>query len=413
MSLARVQTDSRVNTFVQKPLSDAKVIASVSLGWLGANHEMNPPQTEPTPTQPPAPRTAISTRLTKRQAPQPRGEGPPVMLVMAPGTVIRANAGQLSLERDNELAVRVHPGRLRGLVVGNSVGMSTHALGLLSEHGCSFVQLGGDGAIRCVLHPPTADSGELLLGQAALEVDRRSGGGRALGIARKLVELRIRAMDALLAQHERSHAESNATDALTLGAARRELASWLARLPHVDSMDELRGAEGASSAAYWRCMGVMLTGVLRTERRSRRPPRDPVNAMLSFGYSLLCAETAGAVVAQRLAPGLGLLHTPQGSTRPSLALDLMEPLRISIIDRLVIALCNRGQMTAQHFEQPTGEPSEAVWLTAEGRRVFLSAYQTAMGSLTQLEDGTQCSTRCLIDRTVRWFIEHLVEAVAE
>ena len=350
-------------------------------------------------TPPPEP------RFSRRHAPSPHAHALPVLLVTAPRTLLRAIDGRLAIERPDEPPVTVSPSRLRGVVAGSTVGASADVLALLADHACSFVQLDVGGAVRVTLVPPDADVGRLLLSQADLERDRRGNRGAAIAIAGELISLRIHAMDAILQQHERARLDAGDPACSVIGPARRELSAWLTRIPGTPTMDRLRGIEGASSAAYWRCMGSMLTGELTTERRTRRPPRDAVNAMLSFGYSLLCAEMAGAVTAHGLAPSLGLLHTPQDSGRPSLALDLVEPLRISIIDRLVLAMCNRGQMKQAHFEKSHGE--DAVWMTPEGRKIFLTAYQATMVSGVQLEDGSTCSVRCLIDRSVRWYIERL------
>jgi len=349
------------------------------------------------------------SRFSRRHAPSPHSRTLPVLLVTAPRSVLRAIDGHLAIERHDQPTVTVSPARLRGVVVGSTIGASADVLALLADHACSFVQLDVGGSVRVTLVPPDADVGTLLLCQAALERDRRRHGGHAIQIAGELISLRIQAMDAILQQHERARSAADDPSCCVIGGARRELSAWLARIPGTPTMDRLRGIEGASSAAYWRCMSTMLTGELTTSRRTRRPPRDAVNAMLSFGYSLLCAEMTGAVTAHGLAPSLGLLHTPQESARPSLALDLVEPLRISIIDRMVLAMCNRGQMTLAHFEQPHGEP--AVWMTPEGRKIFLTAYQSTMVSGVQLDDGSHCSVRCLIDRSVRWYIERMHQAV--
>lgn len=349
-------------------------------------------------------------RFSRRHAPAPHSQALPVLLVTAPRTSLRAIAGSLVIERPDEPPITVAPTRLRGVVAGSAVGVSADALALLADYACSFVQLDGGGAVRVTLVPPDADIARLLLCQADLERDRRAHGVKSISIANELISLRIRAMDAILHQHERARLDAGGLAGGIIGRARRELSAWLARIVGTSTIDSLRGIEGASSAAYWRCMGSMLIGELKTERRTRRPPRDAVNAMLSFGYSLLCAEMAGAVTAHGLAPSLGLLHTPNDSGRPSLALDLVEPLRISIIDRLVVAMCNRAQMNPTHFEQPHG--GDAVCMTPEGRKIFLTAYQSTMLSGVHLDNGSICSVRCLIDRSVRWYIERLRQAFA-
>src|SRR5690606_7961002 len=103
------------------------------------------------------------------------------------------------------------------------------------------------------------------------------------------------------------------------------------------------------------------------------PPRDPPNALLSFGYALLMQDCAAAACAIGLDPAIGFLHSDRPG-RLSLALDLMEELRIAIVDRLVLSLLNRGQARASDFETDDGG---GVRLRADARKDFLVAYQQA------------------------------------
>src|SRR5207253_7435129 len=104
--------------------------------------------------------------------------------------------------------------------------------------------------------------------------------------------------------------------------------------------------------------------------RTRRPPRDRVNALLSFVYALLTSDCVAAVEGVGLDPQFGYLHCLRPG-RPALALDLMEEFRSYMADRLVLSLINRRQIRPEHFEE---RPGDSVMLTAEGRKIFLTAY---------------------------------------
>lgn len=139
------------------------------------------------------------------------------------------------------------------------------------------------------------------------------------------------------------------------------------------SVDSLRGLEGAGSAAYFGVFDRLIRNPsFSFPGRKRRPPTDPVNALLSFGYALLTHDVQGAVNVVGFDPYLGYLHT-QRYGRPSLALDLMEEFRPLVVDAMVLAALNRKVLSPQDFES---EPvSNAVRLSEPGRRLFLRLYE--------------------------------------
>jgi CRISPR-associated protein Cas1 len=138
-----------------------------------------------------------------------------------------------------------------------------------------------------------------------------------------------------------------------------------------ESVDSMRGLEGAAAAAYYSAFPAMLTDKeLIFKGRNRRPPEDPVNALLSFLYTLLKNDVQSALEGVGLDPAVGFLHTLRPG-RPALALDFMEELRAPLCDRLTVTLLNRKQITKKHFEQM--EPP--VLLGDAGRKIVLKAWQ--------------------------------------
>ncbi|MCY7393679.1 MAG: type I-D CRISPR-associated endonuclease Cas1d [Leptolyngbyaceae cyanobacterium CAN_BIN12] len=144
-------------------------------------------------------------------------------------------------------------------------------------------------------------------------------------------------------------------------------------LDRTTSIDSLRGLEGSGSAAYFGCFNRLIrVDEFQFEARRRRPPTDPVNALLSLGYSLLRHDVQSAVNLIGFDPYLGYLHT-QRYGRPSLALDLMEEFRPLVVDAVVLSAINRKAIAPADF---TTEPlSNAVSLTPEGLRIFLRLYE--------------------------------------
>lgn len=148
----------------------------------------------------------------------------------------------------------------------------------------------------------------------------------------------------------------------------------LADLMSAGSVEELMGIEGVAAKAYFSVFDQMILknpAYFCFDGRSRRPPMDPVNALLSFTYSILGHEIAGALEAVGLDPAVGFLHALRPG-RASLALDLLEELRAPLADRFVLSLINLGTITERDFAQ---KENGAFYLTDDARKRFLTAWQ--------------------------------------
>ena len=150
---------------------------------------------------------------------------------------------------------------------------------------------------------------------------------------------------------------------------------------HVQSLPELLGTEGAAAARYFRAFGAMLASNgtagahgFDFETRNRRPPTDPVNALLSFAYSLLVRTWTVTLAAVGFDAFRGLYHQPRYG-RPALALDLMEPFRPLVADSVVVQAINNGEVRPADFVSAAG----AVNLTTAGRRRFIATYERRLG----------------------------------
>lgn len=154
--------------------------------------------------------------------------------------------------------------------------------------------------------------------------------------------------------------------------------AWLQhRAMRAKSPEELLGIEGNAAREYFECFGSMLsvgTG-FEVTGRNRRPPTDPVNALLSFGYSMLTKECLAAAIAVGFEPGLGFYHRLRAG-RPSLALDLMEEFRPLIVDSTVLSVINTGELKSRDFERH----GRAIVLTSEGRKKFIMAIERRLRS---------------------------------
>lgn len=159
-----------------------------------------------------------------------------------------------------------------------------------------------------------------------------------------------------------------------LQAEREAVGERIAGLGGTADGDVLRGLEGDGTRRYLKCLGAHLgdrAGVGPFLLRTRRPPRDPVNALLSFLYGIIQGEVEGALDAIGLDPQIGYLHGLRPG-RASLALDLVEELRPAIADRLAVGLLTRRQLRPSHFTRSAGG---ATYLSDEGRLIVLTAVE--------------------------------------
>jgi CRISPR-associated protein Cas1 len=174
----------------------------------------------------------------------------------------------------------------------------------------------------------------------------------------------------LLLRSARDCEAADSTEALRRAADR--LACSLDTLARAETLDAARGCEGDSARVYFDAFNHMIRQQREAffmEERTRRPPQDPLNAMLSFLYSVLTHDTAAALEAVGLDPAVGYLHVDRPG-RLSLALDLVEEFRPLLCDRLVLALINLRQVQASGF---TTQPGGAVLMDAATRKTVLAA----------------------------------------
>lgn len=147
------------------------------------------------------------------------------------------------------------------------------------------------------------------------------------------------------------------------------------KIADADNLDTLRGYEGNASRSYFSSFGKLFKekAEFNFEHRNRRPPKDPVNALLSFGYAMLTKDVTSGLMQAGLDPYLGIYHVAHYG-RPALALDLMEEFRCIIVDSVVLRTINSGMIGSKEFE----DYFSGIQLTEAGRKKFFTAYQQRM-----------------------------------
>lgn len=244
-----------------------------------------------------------------------------------------------------------------------SVQVSTQAMQTLADRGVPIAFLTGAGRTVAVVDPLDSVSAETRRAQVR-QFDRAP---RCRELSRALVAAKIINQRTLLM---RNHAALPANMA-------EELLRQADLAAKADNLDSLRGHEGQAAAIYFDQFSGMIKGDLAAEfdahGRQRRPPPDPINATLSFAYSMLTHECTSALRVASLEPSIGAFHVSRPG-RPALSLDLMEPFRPLIADSIAITAFNRGELKAGHFLRTAA----GCALTDSGRRAFFGVYGRRM-----------------------------------
>ncbi|MBD2183922.1 type I-D CRISPR-associated endonuclease Cas1d [Aerosakkonema funiforme] len=198
--------------------------------------------------------------------------------------------------------------------------------------------------------------------------------------------------------------------ALDIDGAVSRIENAIAPIDETNKIDSLRGLEGAGSAGYFSAFNQLIRSEgFSFNGRNRRPPTDPVNALLSFGYSLLRHDIQSAVNVVGFDPYLGYLHC-QHYGRPGLALDLMEEFRPLVVDAVVLSTINLQKLAPADF---TTEPlSNAVLLSKEGRREFLKLYEEKKQSKFKHPVlGKQCTYQEAFEIQARLVAKYLMDEI--
>ena len=183
----------------------------------------------------------------------------------------------------------------------------------------------------------------------------------ALTLSKKIVTSKIHNQIIVLKRYARSRN-------VDLSDEYKEIKSMQNHIEKCDSIPQIMGYEGNAARIYFKCLGILVEPIFAFEKRSRRPPKDAFNSMLSLGYSILMNEIYGKIENRGLHPYFGFMHADR-ENHPTLASDLMEEWRAVIVDSLVMSLVNGHEIKSGHFVK--GIDDEGVYLTKEGMNLFI------------------------------------------
>lgn len=266
-------------------------------------------------------------------------------------------------DRDGKETRKIPLAGLESLAILGGVQISTQALHALADRDVPVAFMSTAGRLVAMVDPLDSVSAEVRRAQVRV----LDSSARCTELAQGLISAKIVNQRTLLQRNHPALADSVMED----------LQTEAERAGSAATMDVVRGHEGQAAALYFDCFAGMFKTAIAAEfdknGRQRRPPPDPINAVLSFGYTMLTHECVSALRLARLEPTLGGFHTCRPG-RPALALDLMEPFRPLIADSVAISCFNRGELTEGHFLRSAA----GCAMSDSGRRAFFAAWGRRM-----------------------------------
>lgn len=299
--------------------------------------------------------------------------------VTTDGAFLRKDGANVVMQAEGKESGRVPAHMLDGIVCIGRVTVSQPLIGYCAENSITISYLNSIGRFLARIEGPV--SGNVLLRK---EQYRRSDDlKREPAIIQNLLIGKTHNQRAVIRRTIRDHREKLTEDSINkLTKADNALSNLLRRLPSEEDSHRLRGMEGEAGRTYFGVFDHFIRSNksgFQFSERSRRPPMDETNALLSFLYTLLTHDCRSALESVGLDPQVGFLHRLRPG-RPSLALDLLEEFRPVLADRLALTLINRGQITPKDFDKLE---NGAVTMKENARKTILTAYQERKGKELQ------------------------------
>ena len=290
------------------------------------------------------------------------------LYITQPESYLRLDNNTVRIEVEKELKLQVPLHHLCSVVCFGHVGISAPLMHRLADENIALVLLEANGRFKARLEGATA--GNVLLRKA--QHKQADNDAFALELSRSMIAGKIKNARNVLQRGARD--AKNADDVAVLERGAKDLAASLRSLPDMPDLDALRGVEGDAARKYFSCFNQLIRADLRQhffmDGRNRRPPRDNMNALLSFIYAMWMNDCRSALESVGLDPQIGFLHTVRPG-RAALALDLQEEFR-PLADRLALTLINRGQLDPDDFIEREGG---AVAMEGDARKTVVVAYQ--------------------------------------
>lgn len=288
-----------------------------------------------------------------------------VLYILTENSYLHCENGTISVKVGGTEKVKIPAHTIESIVCLCNTTVSTPFIGFCGDNGISLSFHSDNGRFYGRIYGKA--SGNVLLRKKQYQWTESA---ESTEVVRNILSGKLLNSRNLILRSARGTDDDNS---IKLRDAARMLAEQADMLESAENIDSMRGIEGAAASVYFQAFDPMLKNnesEMRFERRSRRPPENRVNALLSFTYMLLKNDTQSALESVGLDPAVGYLHTLRPG-RPSLALDLMEELRAPLCDRFVISLINLRQIRAKDFITDGGVYN----LSDDARKLVISEWQ--------------------------------------
>jgi CRISPR-associated protein Cas1 len=306
------------------------------------------------------------------------------LYVIEQGAKLNRDGRRITVSKEGETLAQVAVLQVSQVVLFGNIQVTTPALRLLLDEGVEVVLLSEAGRFYGRLVGAPGGHGALRVNQVLCSQDLAI----SLKIAQQMVYGKLHNIKVFLQRYARR------LDSETIHLAAIGVDQQLQRTTRTIAHSSLMGVEGQGTAIYFGVWKTLLQPPWRFDGRVRRPPTDPVNVLLSFGYTVLLQNVLGAVLTAGLDPYVGFLHRLEYN-RPSLALDLMEEFRPLIVDSVVLRCLNNGIIKQEHF-QSGEEEDRPIVLAPEGVRLFVRELETRFTQqFKHPESGEQVTYRRL------------------
>lgn len=286
-----------------------------------------------------------------------------VLYVNEPGATISQSEGKFIVTRKNDAISEIPMKTLEKLVVIDGVNITPKVIRSLLYMKIPVFWISSHGKFRGRLDA-LCHSGVFKQEQQILMRNTDF----SMSLAKKVIGAKIHNQKVVLRRYDRDRKFPEVKNAIASIEAQEH------KVSSVETVDVLMGYEGVIARTYFATLGVIVPKGFEFQRRSKRPPLDAFNAMLSFGYSLLFQEIYSAIRIEGLHPYFGFMHSLK-ENHPALASDLMEEWRPVVVDSFVMSLVNHHEILPEHFQTNEGE---GILLTSGGREIFLNAYERKM-----------------------------------
>lgn len=306
-----------------------------------------------------------------------------ILYITEQGAILRKSGDRIVVEKDEAVLLEVPCHKIDAVLIFGAVQVTTQALSELLEHGIELALLTRHGRLKGQLTP--IKSKNILLRMAQYERSRDPQ--FSLAVAKEIVRAKIANGLEILRRFTYNHPDRRGE--MTPEMARLEECER--QIDQEEGREGLNGIEGVAARAYFGAFGKMILADLSFPGRKRRPAPDPVNALLSFGYTLIANEIHSLLDAIGFDPYLGFFHQIDYG-RPSLALDLMEEFRHPLVDRFTLTLVNRRVLTEGDFHLDGA--SGSMYLNPEAMKTYFSHFERWMREdLVTGPDGKKVSYR--------------------